>query len=136
MLKNNNYNFSYSDYISIKNKNRQKLIIVPNSYDYKIFWEEQMNRCLAGYWVSGKWMPPRLYYYINFHHIKMNKGKHSKTLAGYVYIGGNLKEAYRNLYKVGNTLNENSRLATFNTGEPDGTFVFHKTFPQNNFLNI
>ena len=36
-MKNNNYNFTYSDYISVKNKNTQKLIIVPNSYDYNSF---------------------------------------------------------------------------------------------------
>jgi hypothetical protein len=36
-MKNNNYNFTYSDYVSVKNKNTQKLIIVPNSYDYNSF---------------------------------------------------------------------------------------------------
>jgi glycosyltransferase involved in cell wall biosynthesis len=36
-MKNNNYNFTYSDYISVKNNNRKKLIIVPNSYNYNSF---------------------------------------------------------------------------------------------------
>ena len=36
-MKNNNYNFTYSDYVSVKNKNTQKLIIVPNSFDYNSF---------------------------------------------------------------------------------------------------
>lgn len=47
----------------------------PKSFDYEILWSEQMDRVSAGYWVSGKWMPGRLYYYINFHHILMNTGK-------------------------------------------------------------
>lgn len=36
-MKNNNYNFTYSDYISVKNINNQKLITVPKSYDYNSF---------------------------------------------------------------------------------------------------
>ena len=35
-MKNNNYNFTYSDYISVKDNN-EKLITVPNSYDYDSF---------------------------------------------------------------------------------------------------
>jgi len=33
----NNYNFTYSDYISVKDKKKHKLIRVPNSYDYNSF---------------------------------------------------------------------------------------------------
>jgi glycosyltransferase involved in cell wall biosynthesis len=36
-MKNNNYNFTYSDYISVKNNNKKKLIIVPDTYDYNTF---------------------------------------------------------------------------------------------------
>ena len=36
-MRRNKYNFTYSDYISFKKNNNQKLIIVPNSYDYNSF---------------------------------------------------------------------------------------------------
>ena len=39
-------------------------------YDRIGFWKEQKKRCIEGYWVSGKWMPGPLYYYINFHNIQ------------------------------------------------------------------
>jgi hypothetical protein len=38
-------------------------------YDRLAFWQIQKRRCIEGYWVSGKWMPGPLYYYINFHNI-------------------------------------------------------------------
>lgn len=38
-------------------------------YDRVSFWGTQKRRCVEGYWVSGKWMPGPLYYYINFHNI-------------------------------------------------------------------
>ena len=36
-MKANNYNFTYSDYISVKDKKKKKLIRAPNSYDYNSF---------------------------------------------------------------------------------------------------
>lgn len=39
-------------------------------YDRLSFWQEQKRRCIEGYWVSGKWMPGPLYYYVNFHYIQ------------------------------------------------------------------
>lgn len=50
----------------------------PLSLDYKEFWKEQKRRCIEGYWVSGKWMPGRLYFYVNFATILINL-KNSKT---------------------------------------------------------
>jgi hypothetical protein len=38
-------------------------------YDRLSYWQTQKRRCIEGYWVSGKWMPGPLYYYVNFHNI-------------------------------------------------------------------
>lgn len=38
-------------------------------YERLSYWQEQKRRCIEGYWVSGKWMPGPLYYYVNFHNI-------------------------------------------------------------------
>lgn len=43
-------------------------------YESDEWWRVQKRRCIEGYWVSGKWMPPELYYYINFHHIILQEG--------------------------------------------------------------
>lgn len=48
---------------------------VINKYDRLEWWREEKKRCLEGYWVSGKWMPPELYYYINFHTITFESGE-------------------------------------------------------------
>lgn len=45
------------------------------SVDARDWWREQKKRCIEGYWVGGKFMPPQLYYYVNFYHILLNKGK-------------------------------------------------------------
>jgi len=47
----------------------------PKSFEYQMYWAEQLHKVRAGEWQMGKWMPGRLYYYINFHHISMNKGR-------------------------------------------------------------
>lgn len=39
-------------------------------YDRLTFWKQEKRRCIEGYWVSGKWMPGPLYYYVNFHKIQ------------------------------------------------------------------
>ena len=39
-------------------------------YDRLAFWKQEKRKCIEGYWVSGKWMPGPLYYYINFHNIQ------------------------------------------------------------------
>jgi len=59
----------------IINNSNFKLEEIPNFhpdleyYERITFWGEQKRRCIEGYWVSGKWMPGPLYYYINFHNI-------------------------------------------------------------------
>lgn len=62
-------------FISNKEFKVQVPVVHPKSFDYEMFWDEQLTRVEAGMWFSGKWMPGRLYYYSNFHHIFMNKGK-------------------------------------------------------------
>lgn len=49
----------------------------PRTLKYKQFWSEQWKYCLEGYWSGGYWMPPSLYFYINFWKIKLNKTKNS-----------------------------------------------------------
>lgn len=63
--------------ISNKEFKTEVPILHPETYAYSVYWKEQLNNVRAGLWVSGKWMPGRLYYYVNFHHISMNKGKRS-----------------------------------------------------------
>lgn len=51
----------------------------PLSQDYASFWGEQLRRSVLGYWAGGVWMPPALYYYVNFHTIRLNKDEHTAT---------------------------------------------------------
>lgn len=46
-----------------------------DSYERKIFWKQERRKCIEGDWSLGKWCPGPLYYYVNFHHIKMQTGK-------------------------------------------------------------
>lgn len=47
---------------------------IAEMYERDEWWREQKRRCIEGYWVSGKWMPPELYYYVNFHNIVYEEG--------------------------------------------------------------
>lgn len=47
----------------------------PSSQKYLSFWREEKRKCIEGHWVSGKWMPGKLYYYTNYGTIKLNKDK-------------------------------------------------------------
>lgn len=49
----------------------------PLSSSYTSFWREQKRRCIEGYWVGGYYMPPALYFYINFATIRLNKKPYS-----------------------------------------------------------
>lgn len=55
----------------------------PLSRDYRSFWNQQHDYCINGMWSGGKWMPPNLYFYVNFWNILLNEHDHSKhkTLA-------------------------------------------------------
>src|ERR1035437_5088348 len=50
----------------------------PLSRGYRSFWTSQYNHCTNGMWQDGRWMPPYLYFYINFWHIRLNEGEDSK----------------------------------------------------------
>lgn len=43
---------------------------VAEQYDREEWWRNNKKLCIEGMWSSGKWCPPELYYYINFHYIK------------------------------------------------------------------
>lgn len=47
---------------------------IVDKYERLEWWREQKKRCIEGYWAGGKWIPPELYYYINFHYITMEEG--------------------------------------------------------------
>lgn len=49
------------------------LPILTATSDYIQFWREQKRRCIEGYWSSGMWCPPQLYFYLNFWHIKVSE---------------------------------------------------------------
>jgi len=49
-------------------------------FEMMSFWKKEKRKCIEGQWQSGKWMPGPLYYYINFHHIQMEK-KGAKSLS-------------------------------------------------------
>lgn len=50
----------------------------PASLAYKSYWQDQKRKAIEGYWVSGRWMPGRLYNYVNMGTILLNK-KNSKV---------------------------------------------------------
>ena len=47
---------------------------ITQKYDRLEYWREQKRRIIEGYWSGGKWMPPELYYYVNFHTITFEDG--------------------------------------------------------------
>lgn len=48
-------------------------------YERLEWWKTHKRKCIEGEWVGGKWMPPELYYYINFHYIQFEEGIHRET---------------------------------------------------------
>lgn len=47
----------------------------PSSQRYLSFWSEEKRKCIEGVWISGKYMPGKLYFYINYGTIKRNIGQ-------------------------------------------------------------
>lgn len=47
---------------------------VIDKFDRLDWWKEHKPKIFEGCWVGGKWMPPELYYYINFHNIIVEDG--------------------------------------------------------------
>lgn len=50
----------------------------PASIQYQLYWMEEKRKCIEGSWVSGKWMPGKLYFYVNLGTILKNV-KNSKV---------------------------------------------------------
>lgn len=57
-----------------KIKEYPKFDPIINEWARKEWWDVHMRRIFEGHWVSGKWMPGELYYYVNFHKIIIEKG--------------------------------------------------------------
>ncbi|HSH37031.1 hypothetical protein, partial [Schnuerera sp.] len=49
---------------------------IVEKYERLEWWRNVKRKCIEGEWVGGKWMPPELYYYINFHYIEFEEGVH------------------------------------------------------------
>jgi len=47
---------------------------IAQKFDRLGFWKEEKRKCIEGFWSGGKWMPPELYYYCNFHTIIFEEG--------------------------------------------------------------
>jgi len=59
---------------------------IAERYESREWWKEQKRRCIEGYWIGGKWMPPELYYYVNFHNIKYETDEGVSTAIGYPWL--------------------------------------------------
>jgi len=87
-------------FVRIQNKKAFLLEEVPNyhpeSQKYYKFWKEQKQRCIEGFWAldtkdetvdnEWRWMPPNLYFYVNFGTIlhKEKKGEPRKKIRPYL----------------------------------------------------
>lgn len=70
--------FSSPEYFTIKEKDIPT-VPIEFSEEARQFWEREKKRCIEGYVVNGTWMPPNLYFYINYWWIRQNKTRSSKT---------------------------------------------------------
>jgi|694.fasta_scaffold30859_5 hypothetical protein len=52
---------------------------ISQHYERMNWWREQKRRMMEGYWVSGKWMPGNLYFYVNFCFISISDSKRNKS---------------------------------------------------------
>ena len=59
---------------------------IAERYESREWWREQKKRAIEGYWVGGKWMPPELYYYVNFHNIKYETDEGVSTAVGLPWL--------------------------------------------------
>lgn len=59
----------------------------PYSKEYKDFWRFIKKNMIEGYWVSGKFMPPTLFFYINLWHIELMKMNKDGTMSNNRTIG-------------------------------------------------
>lgn len=52
--------------------------IHPLSGEYKSYWASEKKKCIEGVWLSGYWMPPKLYFYSNYAHILLKRNTYDK----------------------------------------------------------
>jgi len=53
---------------------------------WKDWWEEQIRRCVQGYWTGGLYIPGRYYFFLNFSWIQtVGKGFHPPSFIDYQY---------------------------------------------------
>ncbi len=52
------------------------------SEEARSWYVEQKKRVIEGYSVGGKYMPPQLYFYVNFWQIELSKGKSKSKILG------------------------------------------------------
>lgn len=50
----------------------------PSSSLRNDFWKKEKRKCIEGHWESGKYIPPKLYFYINYSTILLNESVTSK----------------------------------------------------------
>ena len=72
------YNYTCEQFIRIENRDNFLLKEIPSYYpgthNYNVFWKEQRDKCIDGLWAidgdienkNWRWMPPNLYFYVNF----------------------------------------------------------------------
>lgn len=53
--------------------------IHPFHPDYKTYWRRERQRCIEGLWSTGKYMPPKLYFYVNHGNVKVKKQDFAKA---------------------------------------------------------
>lgn len=58
---------------------KEILKLHPGSIEYREYWRTMKKKCIEGVWVEGTWIPPQLYFYLNFGTILLNKSKNSKA---------------------------------------------------------
>jgi len=59
---------------------------ISQKYDRIQFWREHKRYCIEGKWSNGIWMPPELYYYVNFHNIKFEDDGGTVTSIGLPWL--------------------------------------------------
>jgi hypothetical protein len=75
----------------------------PKSTEYREFWREQKRRCIEGYTVGGKYMPPELYFYVNFGTIELYDPKLGRKKKGRPMLRDIEWEFFRNFQEASNS---------------------------------
>jgi len=61
--------------------------IHPFHPDYKSYWSRERLRCTEGLWSQGRFMPPKLYFYVNHGSIKIKLSDYAKSeILGFPFL--------------------------------------------------